>query len=325
MTRPFVPRRGLANGHVMTVFAWARGRSYPGLLEPEARPFRVTEDSHVLAHCYWQPDRLKCPTLVGLHGLEGSSRVHYMRGLAHKAWRRGWNAVLLNQRNCGGTDRLSPRLYHSGLTSDPHRVLQELAAEGLPAFGVVGYSLGGNLALKLAGELGEAPDVPVRAVAAVSPTIDLDLCVRAIERPINFGYHWNFVRGLKGRMRRMAGSWPGAYDVAPLAGIRTIRAFDDVYTAPHHGFADADDYYFRASALRTIDRIRVPALIIAADDDPVVPPSQFRLPAVSGNPHVQLSSWPHGGHCGFVSAAGVDDDGYWAESAAIDFLVKFLG
>ena len=157
----FTPRRFLAHGHVMTVFAWAARRDFPALPVPEARLIAVTSDTHVLAHCYWQDQRAACPTLVALHGLEGSSGAHYMRGLADKAYRRGWNAVLLNQRNCGGTEHLTPTLYHSGLTADPREVMRALASsDGLRAFGVVGYSLGGNLALKLAGELRATPDVP---------------------------------------------------------------------------------------------------------------------------------------------------------------------
>src|SRR5690606_20630527 len=113
---------------------------------------------------------------------------------------------------------------------------------------IVGYSLGGNLALKLAGEAASTPDLPITVVAAVSPTIDLALCVDAIELPQNVLYQWNFVRGLKARMRRKAPAWPGRFDLTPLARIRTIRQFDDAYTAPHHGFGTATNYYAQASA-----------------------------------------------------------------------------
>jgi predicted alpha/beta-fold hydrolase len=324
MTRPFVPRRGLGNGHAMTVFAWARSRRFPGLPAPTPELFATDDGSQVLAACFWQAGAEARPTLLALHGLEASSDAHYMRGLAHKAWSRGWNVVLLNQRNCGGTERLSPRLYHSGLSADPHAVLRALAARGLTRFGVIGYSLGGNVTLKLAGELGATPAVPVRAVVAVCPTIDLELCVRAIERPVNVGYQWNFMRVLKARLRRMAAAWPGAFDLGPLDRVSTIRQFDEIYTAPHHGFAGATDYYHRASALRVVDQIRVPALIIAAADDPVVPVAQFQDPAVASNPHIETSIWPHGGHCGFIANASGEDDGYWAESAAIAFLARHL-
>ena len=320
---PFAPRRGLTNGHVMTVVAWAARRPFPRLPPPEARLVRVSPDTEVLAHCYWQPVRAEHPTLLALHGLEGSSSVHYMRGLADEAWRRGWNAVLLNQRNCGGTEHLTPSLYHSGLTADPVAVMRALASsDGLRDFGVVGYSLGGNLTIKLAGELGATPDVPVRAVAAVCPTMDLDLCVRAIERPSNVAYQFNFVRNLKARMRRKVQAWPGSFDLAPLSRIWTIRQFDDAYTAPHHGFGDARNYYHRASAMRGVSRIAIPALILAAEDDPFVPASQFRDPTIAANPHIRVQISRHGGHCAFVSAG--DAHRYWAEAQAVAFLAAFM-
>jgi len=321
---PFVPRRWLENGHAMTIFAWARARSFPALPVPETRLIRVSPDTQVLAHCYWQPERSRRPTLMALHGLEGSSEAHYMRGLADKAWRRGWNAVLLNQRNCGGTEKLTPGLYHSGLTDDPRAVIRALVAdEHLGVFGLVGYSLGGNVTMKLAGELADHPDVPLRAAVAVSPTIDLERCVRAIERRVNLAYEWNFVRHLKARMRRKAEFWPNAFDLSKLDGIWTIRAFDEIYTAPYHGFAGASDYYHRASAIRVIDRIRIPALILTAQDDPFVPAAQFDEPAVAGNTSIVRRIERDGGHCGFISVAN-GDDGYWAESQAVEFLASAL-
>jgi predicted alpha/beta-fold hydrolase len=317
----YAPPWWLSNGHVMTVYVWARRRTFPALPAPVERLFRVDAESHVLAHCFWQPEPAGRPTLIALHGLEGSHRGHYMTGLADKAWRRGWNAVLLNQRNCGGTEPLSPRLYHSGLTTDTRVVIEELTGrDGLRDIGLVGYSLGGNLALKLAGELGASGVLPVRGVVGVSPTIDLERCVQAIERRVNTAYHLNFVRQLRARMRRMAEAWPGRFDTAPLDRIWTIRRFDDVYTAPHHGFGDARHYYAQASALRVIDRVRVPALVIAAADDPVVPGSQFREAAVRDNPSVAVRLVRRGGHCGFFAGGRNGEDGYWAESTAVAFL-----
>lgn len=247
-----------------------------------------------------------------------------MRGLAAKAWQLGWNAVLLNQRNCGGTEHLTPGLYHSGLTDDPRAVIRTLAQEdGLRAIGVVGYSLGGNLAIKLAGELADPPELPVAAVAAISPTIDLDLCVRALERRVNIPYQFNFVRNLKARMRRKAMAWPDAFDLRPLGSIWTIRKFDDVYTAPSHGFDGASDYYFRASALRTAERIKIPALIVSAEDDPFVPAVQFREAGLRSHPYLTVCVERHGGHCGFAALAG-EDDGYWAETTALRFLASVM-
>jgi predicted alpha/beta-fold hydrolase len=195
--------------------------------------------------------------------------------------------------------------------------------DGLRRIAFAGYSLGGNLALKLAGELG--PDAPpeLAAVAVVSPVMDLEACVRSIERRENRIYEWNFCLSLQRRMRRKARAWPGRYDLTGLWKIWSIREFDDRYTAPHHGFRGAADYYFRASAMRVVDRIAIPALIISAEDDPFVPPEQFRRPAVQGNPHITTIITKHGGHCGFICQAD-GHDGYWAERAIVDFIASHV-
>jgi uncharacterized protein len=274
----------------------------------------------VLALCHWQPDVPACPTLILLHGLEGSGDAHYMRGIAAKAWTRGFNVVRLNQRNCGGTEHLSRSLYHSGLTADPLFVLRELIErDGLPRIAFAGYSLGGNLALKLAGELGSDAPPQLKAVAAVSPVLELDVCVRAIERRQNLAYQWNFVRNLKSRLRRKWRAFPSDWDLSKLRRVWTIRAFDEHYTAPHHGFAGASDYYYRASAMRVIDRIQLPALVIIAEDDPFVPSQPFRDPRIARNPNITTIITPHGGHCGFVADPN-GYDGYWAEKKIVDFI-----
>jgi uncharacterized protein len=321
----YTPPRWWRGRHRMTVYAWARPRRFPRLPAPVVRYFDVAADARVLAHCYWQPERRERPTLLALHGLEGSSSAHYMQGLADKAWARGWNAVLLNQRNCGGTEALSAGLYHSGLTADPLSVLDELTSlDRLPSFVVAGYSLGGNLALKLAGERG-ASFPPLRAVAAVSPTMDLACCVEALERPENAIYQRNFVRNLKGRMRRKGACQPGSVDLSGLRRVRTVRQFDSAYTAPFHGFLSAEDYYHRASAIRVVDRIAVPALIVAADDDPFVPVEQFSAPAVAANPAIRVLITRHGGHCGYVAMDASGYDGYWAEQQVVAFAARALG
>jgi predicted alpha/beta-fold hydrolase len=310
----------------MTLYAWGRRREFPDLPEPEARFFDVTPETRVLAHCHWQPDRGSRPALLALHGLEGSSRAHYMRGLADKAFRAGFNVVLLNQRNCGGTEQYGPGLYHSGLTADARIVLAELEGTyGVNRAVVAGYSLGGNLALKLAGEFGRTPPAQLRAVMAVSPVMDLAACVAALERRGNIVYHLNFVRGLRGRMRRKDHWYPGRYPIDRLSRVWSVREFDEVYTAPHFGFESAADYYHRASALRVIDQIRVPALVLTAEDDPFVPPGPFRDPAVTSNRHVHVTITRHGGHCAFVSEPSPVDDGYWAETQIVRSAVAACG
>jgi uncharacterized protein len=314
----FLPR--LRNGHLVTVFTWGWPRRFPRLPEPEARFFDVAPRVRVLAHCHWHPEPRRHPTLLLLHGLEGSSQAHYMRGIADKGYRAGFNIVRLNQRNCGGTEHLSETLYHSGLTDDPVAVMKQLIeADGLPSIVVAGYSLGGNLALKLAGDFGDAAPPELHALVAVSPTMDLERCVRALERRSNVFYQWNFVRNLKARMRRKARSFPDRYLLDPLRRIRTVREFDDAYTAPHFGFRDASDYYHRASALRVVDRIRVPTLILASEDDPFVPTEPFSDPAVTGNQAITVRVSRHGGHCAFLGVAENGEDGYWAERAIVQF------
>jgi predicted alpha/beta-fold hydrolase len=317
---PFVPRPSLTSGHAMTLFGWGNPRYFPRLPQATVRYFDVDHDARVLAHCHWQLQPWEHPTILLLHGLNASSNAHYMRGIATKAFERGMNVVRLNQRNCGNTEHLSAGLFHSGLTADAKFVVNELSdVDGLTAISVAGYSLGGNLALKLAGEYGDHPPAVLRAVAAVSPILEISVCVHALERSGNVLYQWNFVRDLKRRMRRKDRFWPGRFDLSKLGGIRTVRQFDDAYTAPHFGFRDAEDYYHRASAMRVIDRIRVPALIITAEDDPFVPAEPFRDSRVTGNPCITLMLCRHGGHCAFVGPRSGEDDGYWAENQIVSF------
>ena len=304
----------------MTIYAWAKPRVFPRLPPAEPRLFDTEADTRVLAHCFWHPDRRRHPVLLALHGLEGSSSAHYMRGIAEKAFVRGFNVLLLNQRNCGGTEELCAGLYHSGLTHDAAHVIQEVTAtEGVDRFVVSGYSLGGNLALKLAGDFGSAPPPELRAVCAVSPIIEIGQCVTALERHANLLYQMNFVRGLRARMRRKNLTHPGRFALDKLRDVWTVRKFDDTYTAPFFGFADAADYYHRASAMRVVDRISVPTLIITAEDDPFVPVEPFRDSKVTSNPNITLRITRHGGHCGFVGVSADGMDGYWAEQQIVEF------
>jgi uncharacterized protein len=319
----FEPRESLRNGHWMTLFSWANPRYFPALPRATPRYFDVAPDARVVADCHWQPTRWERPTLLALHGLNGSSDAHYMKGIAAKAYARGMNVVRLNQRNCGDTEHLSAGLFHSGLTADAAHVVHELTTvDGLPAIGVAGYSLGGNLALKLAGEYGTHAPPSLVAVAAVSPIIEIEECTRALERPENVLYNWNFVKDLKRRMRRKEQLHPGRFDLTTLNSVRTVRQFDAAFTAPHFGFRSAEDYYHRASSMRVIDRVAIPALIITAEDDPFVPSQPFRDPKVTGNPHIELHLCAHGGHCGFVGANSLVDDGYWAENKIVDFVER---
>jgi predicted alpha/beta-fold hydrolase len=208
----YQPSRWLAGGHRMTFYAAMRRRRFLDLPPSDERYFETAHDARVLARCHWQSERRDHPTLVLLHGLEGSANAHYMRGIAGKAFDRGFNSVRLNQRNCGRTEHLSVGLYHSGLIEDPTAVIRELIeVDGLRSIAVTGYSLGGNIALRLAGVCGESPPRELHSISAVSPPLDLARAANAIEWKQNWFYQWNFLRDLRRRIRLKARLFPDVY------------------------------------------------------------------------------------------------------------------
>jgi len=307
----------------MTVVAAFLRRHFPRLPAATTRLFEVEPGTRVRAECHWQENPKNHPTLVMVHGLEGSSESDYLRGTAEKAWVAGFNAVRLNQRTCGGTEALAPTLYHSGLSCDIRAVVEELIErDGLPQVFTAGFSMGGNLVLKMAGEWGYAAPRELRGIAVVAPTLDLATCADAIAEPRNFLYNWRFVSRMKRRMRLKASLFPELYPMDGLGtatrAIRTIRDFDDLITARFCDFRDADDYYARSSALQFLPAIRCPTLIVVAQDDPIVPFRCFENPAIRENPCVTLLATRHGGHCAFISCEQ-GDERFWAEARIVEF------
>lgn len=320
--RPFKPHSLFKNGHAQTLaaFAWPRRRRFRSTGD-EQRLFQVAEDAQVLAHCRWQPNPKKHLTVVIWHGIEGSSESTYMLSTAHKAFAAGLNVVRMNLRSCGGTDHLTPTIYHGGLSADLHVVVEQLIkSEDVSRLVVVGFSLGGNQALKLAGEYGDHAPPQVWGVCAVSPSVDLSASADLIMKRSNWLYHRDFVRRLKQRVRSKHKLFPDRYDISGLDIVRTIKEFDDRYTSRAHGFADADDYYQRASSLRVMDQIRIPTLIIHAEDDPFIPFAPLRDPAVANNPYILMLAPKQGGHVAFVQAdRNGDPDRFWAENRVVEF------
>lgn len=317
----FVPRRGMRGGHLQTLIPTYLPRE--NRLPPaEDRLFSVEPETQILCHCHWQPDhRAERLTVVIVHGLEGSAESQYVIGNANKAWAAGWNAVRMNIRNCGGTQKLSATLYHSGLSGDVRTVVETLIAQNkLQRVALIGYSMGGNQVLKAAGEWGADRPKELKAVAAVSPGMDLDACATLLHQWQNRIYELHFVWSLKKNMRRKAKLFPGKFDAVSLRGLRSIRDFDEHITAYYSGFTGASDYYYRASAARVVERITVPTLILHALDDPfitITPESRAKLLA---NPNIRLLETRHGGHCGFLAAAQDGFDGRWAEAKIQQFL-----
>lgn len=319
---PFVPHPAIKGAHAQTIMAFLiprRTRLVSRRTEP--RIFNVGPGVQVLAKCSWQADRQSRPTLVVVHGLEGSADSSYMLGTAEKGLAADFNVIRLNVRSCGGTMSLTPTIYHAGLTQDLGQIVRELSeVDGLKQIYLVGFSLGGNMALKLAGEYAESPPGVLRGIAAVSPSIHLASCADAIEMRSNAIYHLSFIRSLRKSMRRKARLFPDRYDESRLRGIWTVRQFDAAYTAPHSGFRDVADYYEQASALPYIKKISVPTLIIQSKDDPVIPFPPFESEEISSNPHITFLAPNHGGHVGFVSARPEGHDRFWAEQKIVDFI-----
>ncbi len=302
----------------MTLFPrfWLR-RRLPSDIPVESRLFAVAPESRILGHCHWQRERPAHPTLVMVHGLEGCSDSHYMAGIAAKAWRNGFNVIRLNQRNCGGTEHLSAGLYNNGLSGDVRAVVAELAGEGLTAVWLGGYSMGGNLVLRAAGELGT--NAALRGVVAVCPNIDPAACTEALIEPRNWIYNRHFVTSLKARLQRKAALFPGKYDLSLLPAIGNLWQFDETYTAPDGGYRSAADYYDKAGSRHVLAAIAVPTLIITAQDDPFIPYSIFDIPAMR-NPRIRFEAPRHGGHCGFIQRATAGEDRYWAENRLVEFI-----
>ncbi len=329
--RPFEPHALLRGGHAQTVAGWAWPRPWRlkalrrARTMDEERLFEVEPGVRLLARCRWQEDRISSPTLILVHGLGGSDASPYVMGTADVAYRAGMNVVRLNQRNCGKTEHLTPTLYHSGLSGDLRGVVAELLdRDRLPAVLVCGFSMGGNITLKMAGELGVKRQPGLLGVCAISPPVDLSETAKHIERPSNRLYQWRFVKGLKRMMVRKTELYPKLYERQNLESIRTVRQFDELYTAPHGGFSDAEDYYAKASALPLLSKIRVPTLILHARDDPVVPLAPSLSTETSANPNVLVVTPHRGGHVGFVSREGKLGR-FWAEATVVKFCRNWRG
>lgn len=254
-----------------------------------------------------------------LHGLEGSAEAGYIASFAQAALLRGFGVHRMNLRTCGGTEELCETMYHSGLTVDTRFVLERLQERRPEPRFLVGFSLGGNVALKLAGELGHTS--LLSGVCAVSTPIDLAACVRAIDKRSNYLYARRFLDRLKSRVRRKSKVTPGLYTLEGLEEVRTIWEFDDRFTAPLFGFGSAANYYATQSAIRYLDAIRVPTLVITAKDDPLVAFELYSHPAFSSNPSITLAATEHGGHLGFISRR---KPRFWLDIFALNWITGLL-
>ena len=327
----FRPRRFFRNGHVQTILGnYLRRVDRLPPPTPQLVEVAPAQDdrpaSQVLCHCHFQPVEVRTsrPAVIIVHGLEGSSSSQYVIGNANKLWDAGCNVIRMNMRSCGGTERLSPTLYHSGLSGDVEAVMRFfIANEGFQSVSLIGYSMGGNLVLKLAGDLGDASPVELKSVIGVSPAIDLGPSADALHEPLNRIYEMKFLRSLLQRFRRKGELFPQLFDISRAKDVDTLRVFDERITAFYAGFAGADDYYYRAASARVLDRIAVPTLVLHALDDPFVRLTPESCRAVLENSRITYLETANGGHCAFLADADParGDDGYWAEKTLSRFLL----
>src|SRR5580698_3285992 len=306
----------LHNPHLQTIAGNFWKRPDAGAQFPIERRLVPTEpDVQVLVESQ-RPAGNVLGEIVMVHGLEGSGKAGYMRSLATAALRAGFAAHRFHMRTCGGTGHLCNTLYHAGLTSDLLAFLREL---GAPAF-LVGFSLGGNVVLKLAGELGESALVKsplLRGVCAISTPIDLAACARRIGERDNLLYERNFANRMAARLLAT-----GRYSRRDLAGLSSVFQIDDRITAPSFGFGNALNYYNTQSAARFLDAIRVPALLIQAKDDTFIPFGVFESPAVKSNPRIELVATEYGGHLGFI---GRQPHRFWVDAAIMEWILARSG
>jgi predicted alpha/beta-fold hydrolase len=321
----FQPHPWLHGGHIQTLAAFFLPRRID-LPAAEKRLIEVEPGISVLCHCHWQEERRNALTLIIVHGLEGSSESQYMLGIARNSLAAGMNVVRMNQRNCGGMDHCAPTLYNSGRSADVAAVARNIVeSDGVPGFVLVGFSMGGNLVLKLAGEWGSGGLIEFRGVVAVCPAINLAAGADALHEPANRIYEYYFLLQLFQRYRRKVRLFPDTFEASRVRGVRTLREFDDRVTAYYCGFTGAVDYYSRSAAANVIDQIARPTLVIHAVNDPfirILPETRAKL---LSNPNITYVETEDGGHCSFISERDDDPayDGRWAEREVVEFAKQF--
>ena len=313
---PFVPF--FRNPHLSTIAGNYWRRKLDEVRFPvEARFYETEPGVQVLVHSQ-RPTGEAVAEIIVVHGLEGSSDAGYARSLAQAALKAGFAAHRFNMRSCAGTEHLSGKvLYHSGQTSDLLTVLRAIKGRA-PVF-LAGFSLGGNVVLKLAGELGESAKGLIAGVAAVSTPIDLAACARRLQARSNIIYSNRFLKRLKHRIRLKERLTPGLFQLGHLDRVKSVYDFDDKFTALAFGFGTADNYYATQSANQFLDRIRVPALLVQAKDDPLIPFDVYNHPAFSNNPWLRLLLVDHGGHLGFVSKS---KPRFWLDEVLVQWMEK---
>lgn len=320
MTVPsFSPAPLTAGGHRQTLLGFWLRRRLRWEAPAEDLVVEAGDDVRLLARITWQEGRReKRPALVIVHGLGGCDAAGYAVATGRLAFARGWHVARMNMRGAGDAEAVCPRLYNAGLDGDLLAVLAALAPHTGP-LAVVGFSLGANLALLALARGGERLPPSLVGVAAVSPPLDLAACADALARPSNRLYQAYFVRNLKAAYRRRQQRRPDLYEAGRERGIRTIREYDDVITAPYGGYDSAEEYYRRSSAGPLLTSLTRPALVLAAADDPMVPGDSVTRWPLPASGHVRREMTPTGGHVGFVAPTSAPGR-FWAAERVMAFV-----
>ena len=309
----YTPPRYLFNGHLQTIV--------PSLLRKvqsiDYRREKVTTEDEDFLLLDWYPQASERLVIIS-HGLEGDSERPYMKGMARAFYRAGYDALAWNYRGCGGQMNDTLRFYHSGATDDLDWIIRHaLARKQYRNIVLVGFSLGGNLTLKYLGERGDVPQEVVGS-AIFSVPLDLQACAHQLARPSNIVYHRRFLNNLKKKIAQKALQLPEQLTTEHFSSIKTLQDFDDYYTAPLHGFENAAAYYRQCSSLYFLQEIKVPTLIVNAQNDPFLAPECF-LPNPFPTDHIQFEAPAGGGHCGFMPRGGRWEDNFWSEEVAVQF------
>ncbi|HMN75098.1 MAG TPA: alpha/beta fold hydrolase [Burkholderiaceae bacterium] len=292
---------GLVGGNLQTIWPALFARRYDGAVPALRRERWATPDGDFIDVDFGAaaPPGAEARWLVLFHGLEGSSASHYAQAFAYWACSHGWAFAVPHFRGCSGEMNLAPRAYHSGDFEEIGWMLERLRARSAAPLVAVGVSLGGNALLRWAEEAGDGAARVARCVAAISSPIDLAAGGRAIGLGFNrLVYTRMFLRTMRQKAFAKLAQHPGLFDRDAMLGVRDLYAFDNIFTAPLHGFRDTEDYWARASAKPQLGRIRIPALVVNARNDPFVPAASLPTAAQAG-PRVTLWQPAHGGHAGF--------------------------
>lgn len=315
--KKFEPKTFFSNAHLQTILGITRNIKNNKIVNiASKRIFKVNKD-FIEGDCYWQKSKR---TIIIIHGIGGSNRKPYILRFIKKAFENNYNVIALNLRSCGGTESISKRLYNAGDSKDILYVIKDLSVKDkLNNFFILGISLGGNICLKLAGEINK--NHKILGIAAISPLIDLKIAQKNIDNNSkNRFYQKTILNSLKSIITKKSLYFP-IYDSTKIDNILTIRSFDKAYHVDIGEFRSVDFYYNKVSAINYIKKIKLPVLIIHSKDDPIIPVKEIKK-AIKMNKNIIGLISKYGGHAGFIGKKNDKEDEYWAENRVLEFFTK---